>query len=111
MAVYYATKAYVLSLSEALSAELGGTGITVTALCPGPVHTGFQAAARMESIALLKSPVVMASMPVAEQGYAAMMRGRRLVVPGLLNRLLAFSIRLTPRWLVVAAIGRIQRPS
>jgi short-subunit dehydrogenase len=100
MAVYYATKAYVLSFSEAIANELSGTGITVTALCPGPTRTGFAATAGVTGSNLFGTPNVMAMEPVAEAGYRGMMRGRAVVVPGLANKLLLFVIRLSPRWAV-----------
>jgi short-subunit dehydrogenase len=106
MAVYYATKAYVLSFSEALAEELKGTGVTVTALCPGPTRTGFQKEAAMEGSRLVRSPLVMDSPAVARIGYRAMQAGRRSVVTGLLNKLLAQSTRFSPRALsakIVAA--------
>jgi short-subunit dehydrogenase len=101
MAVYYATKAYVVSFSEAIGNELRGTGITVTALCPGPTRTGFAAGAGMSDSNLFNQPGVMAVEPVALAGYRGMMRGKAIVVPGLMNKLLIFSIRISPRWLVV----------
>ncbi len=100
MAVYYATKAFVVSFSEAISNELRGTGITVTALCPGPTRTGFMERAGMRGSNLFSSPNVMAVEPVALAGYRGMMRGQVLVVPGLANKLLVFSVRLGPRWMV-----------
>ncbi|HXI20574.1 MAG TPA: SDR family oxidoreductase, partial [Gemmatimonadales bacterium] len=100
MAVYYASKAYVLSFSEAIGNELRGTGITVTALCPGPTRTGFADAAGMRETNLFNSPAVMDAAPVALAGYRGMMRGRAVVIPGIANQLLVLSIRLGPRWLV-----------
>jgi short-subunit dehydrogenase len=100
MAVYYATKAYVISFSEAISNELEGTGITVTALCPGPTRTGFAQEAGLVHSNLFHSPTVMDPAPVAAAGYAGMMRGRAVVIPGLSNKLLIQSIRLSPRWAV-----------
>lgn len=104
MAVYYASKAYVLFLSEALSEELRGTGITVTALCPGPTATEFQARASMQHSRLFSRPAMNAQ-SVAETGYAAMMAGKAVVTPGLLNRLLAQSVRISPRFLVRRIAG------
>jgi len=100
MAVYYASKAYVVSFSEAISNELQGTGITVTALCPGPTRTGFMERAGMQGSNLAAAPHIMAVEPVALAGYRGMMRGSVVVVPGLGNKFLIFSIRLGPRWLV-----------
>jgi short-subunit dehydrogenase len=101
MAVYYATKAYVISLSEALAEELRGSGVTVTVLCPGPTITGFQAVAHMQSALLFRLPGVMDAPAVATAGYEGLMRGKRMVVPGLLNRVLPLVIRVSPRAVVV----------
>lgn len=98
MAVYYATKAYVLSFSEALAEELRHTGVTVTALCPGPTATGFAAAAGMTGSRLFRTGgIVGDARTVAAAGYRAMCRGRRVAIPGRLNQLVAFSTRLVPR--------------
>ncbi len=102
MAVYYASKAYVLSFSEALSNEFKGTGITVTALCPGPTRTAFAQEAGMTGSNLFAGPNVMDAAPVATAGYQAMMLGRAVVVPGLGNKLLIQSIRISPRFLIRA---------
>jgi short-subunit dehydrogenase len=96
MAVYCASKAYVLSFSEAIAEELRGTGVSVTALCPGVTRTGFQARAHVESTPLVRSGS-MSAKEVAEIGYKALMRGKRVVIPGLMNWLVAFSVRFTPR--------------
>ncbi len=110
MAVYYATKAYVLSFSEALSNELEGTGVTVTCLCPGPTRTGFMARAKMGDPAVLaKSPVMMDADAVARSGVEAMLKGRRLVIPGFLNRMLAHSTRLGSRGLSARVVRRLMR--
>lgn len=95
MAVYYATKAYVLSFSQALSSELEGTGVTVTALCPGPTRSGFQSRARMQQARLVRR-TLMTPDDVARAAYRGLMRGRRLVVPGWQNQLLRFGVWLTP---------------
>ncbi|HVE78022.1 MAG TPA: SDR family oxidoreductase [Gemmatimonadaceae bacterium] len=105
MAVYYASKAYVLSLSQALANEVRGTGVTVTALCPGPVRTRFAETAGAGGSNLFQGPLVMDAERVARAGYAAMMRGRAVVVPGLLNRILTQGTRLLPR-ATLAAIAR-----
>ena len=108
MAVYYATKAYVLSFSEAIAEELSGTGVTVTALCPGPTATGFQDAAAINDLRLLSVLKKMPSRAVAEAGYKAMMRGKRVVVTGAVNKLLAQSIRVSPRRLVTKLAKKLQ---
>jgi uncharacterized protein len=105
MAVYYASKAYVLHFSEALSIELLGSGVTVTALCPGPTLTGFQKAARMGPSRLPRGGLVMDSPSVAKTGYEGLMRGRPLVIPGRRNRLLAGLVRILPR----RTVGRLVR--
>jgi short-subunit dehydrogenase len=111
MAVYYATKAYVLSFSEAVAEELRGSGVTVTALCPGPTATGFAGVARMESSRLFRAMAPMSAGEVAHAGYQGMLRGRRIVVPGLANKLLAQSVRFTPRRLVSTITRKLQEPA
>jgi short-subunit dehydrogenase len=108
MAVYYATKAYVLSFSEAIAEELRDSGVTVTALCPGPTETGFAAAANMSGTRLFTMMRPGDSRAVAEAGYEAMKRGRRVVVPGLKNKLLAQSVRVSPRRLVTTIVRKMQ---
>ena len=109
MAVYYATKAYVLSFSEAIALELAGSGVTVTALCPGPTHSGFQSAAKLASDApLFKSGAVADSASVAEAGYRAMMAGERVHVTGLLNKLGTFGTRFVPRGVSAAIAMKLQ---
>jgi short-subunit dehydrogenase len=111
MAVYYATKAYVLSFSEAIAEELAGTGVTVTALCPGPTATGFAAAAEATNRRLFKWKTPMASMDVARIGYAGMLRGQRIVIPGMANKLLAQSVRFSPRRLTTKITRALQEKS
>ena len=108
MAVYYATKAYVLSFSEAIAEELSGSGVTVTALCPGPTETGFAAAAEVSNARLFNVAKPMASMQVARIGYQAMNRGRRVVVAGMKNKLLAQSVRISPRRVVTKVTRALQ---
>ncbi|HWS88897.1 MAG TPA: SDR family oxidoreductase [Pyrinomonadaceae bacterium] len=107
MAVYYASKAYVLSLSEALANECGGTGVVVSALCPGPTETGFVAAAGMGESKLFDR-AVMDARTVAVEGYRGMLAGKAVVIPGFRNNLLARSIGLFPRGLVTRVVRGIQ---
>jgi short-subunit dehydrogenase len=100
----------VLSFSEALSEELRGTGVTVTALCPGPTVTEFQARAQMEHARLFKR-AAMDAVRVAEAGYSGMMAGRAIVIPGLANRLLAQLVRFGPRFMVRRITGWLNATS
>lgn len=108
MAVYSATKAYVLSFSEAISSELEGTGVTVTALCPGATQSGFWKVANMEDARLIKGRKLPSSAEVARYGYEALMKGKVVAVHGWLNKLLSESIRLAPRALVRKAVRKMQ---
>ncbi len=108
MAVYYATKAYVLSFSEALSAELEGTGVTVTALCPGPTESGFQAGAQMEDSKLVRGKKLPDAASVARAGYRALMAGKRVYVPGFSNRALTQAVRFLPRAAVTSMVLKAQ---
>jgi len=110
MAVYYATKAYVLSFSEAIADELNGTGVTVTALCPGPTSTGFAAVAGMESSRLFSVTRPMNSEAVARYGIRAMQHGKRVAIPGVANKLMAQSLRVSPRRLVTTIVRKLQEP-
>ncbi len=102
MAVYYASKAYVLFFSEAIANELAGTGVTVTALCPGPTESGFQATARLEESRRVKGRKLPGSAEVARLGYQAMKEGRTVVVHGLVNWIGVVAIRWFPRnWITV----------
>ena len=98
-AVYCATKAYVLSFSEAIAEEASGTGVTITALCPGATKTEFSKRANIENVRLFRSKVMEAS-EVAEIGYRALMKGSITVIAGFSNKLTVFSIRMTPRRIV-----------
>jgi short-subunit dehydrogenase len=109
MAVYYATKAYVLSLSEALAEETRGTGVTVTALCPGPTASGFQAEAAMEDSRLVRGRKLPTAAAVAAFGVAAMNGGDVVAIPGVRNKMLASSVRFTPRAVVRRFVHRMQR--
>ena len=110
MAVYYASKAYVLSLSEALANELHGTGVTVTALCPGPTRTGFQKRGVMEDSRLVQGNIADAA-SVALAGYRGLMAGRTIVIPGFTNKLIPWVVRLSPRGVVTRVVRRMQERS
>lgn len=111
MAVYYATKAFVLSFSEAIAAELAPQGVTVTALCPGPTVSGFQDKADMHASALVKGKTLPTSEQVAAKGYRALQRGQRVYIPGCMNWLLAQSVRFSPRSLVTALVQQLSKPT
>ncbi|HEY2344436.1 MAG TPA: SDR family oxidoreductase [Xanthomonadaceae bacterium] len=110
MAVYYATKAYVLSFSEALASELAGTGVTVTAFCPGPTQSGFQDKAAMQDSGLMKGKRLPTAERVGAEGHAAMMAGRRVFIPGLVNKAMAASVRMSPRKVVTAVVKAMSAP-
>jgi short-subunit dehydrogenase len=103
MAVYYASKAYVLSFGEAIAFELRGTGVSVTTLCPGPTATNFFDAAGGDHTKLFKNPMtkLMNSAEVARIGYAGLKAGRRVVISGASNKLLAITARMSPHALVL----------
>ena len=106
MAVYYATKAYVLSFSEALHHELAPRGVRVTALCPGPVPTEFQARAGVKDMKFSRS-LTLSAERVAADGYRGLQAGRRVVVPGLPNKLVTLMAGLMPRdWILEMAGAR-----
>ena len=107
MAVYYATKSYVLSFSEALAEELSDTKIRITTLCPGPTATNFSKTAKVESIKLFQKNMPTGS-DVAEFGYKALYTGRRVVVYGLKNKILAQSIRFMPRKAITKLVKKMQ---
>lgn len=96
MATYFASKAYVLSFSESLANELAGTGVSVTALCPGPTHTGFEKRAGLTETKAFRKRV-MSPQKVARVGFDAMMKGKRVVVAGLWNKLRMLPVPFVPR--------------
>jgi uncharacterized protein len=110
MAVYYATKSFVLSFSEALASELVGTGVTVTAFCPGPTASGFQDKADMQSSAMVKGKTLPTADEVARLGFLAMKRGQTVYIPGWKNWLLAQVPRFTPRTLVTRIVKFVSKP-
>lgn len=101
MAVYCATKPYVLSFSEAVNNEVNEHGISITALCPGATASGFSSAAKADKSALFSKTKLATSQEVAQFGYEAMLKGKPVVIHGFMNQLLAFIVRFTPRSLVV----------
>jgi hypothetical protein len=102
MAVYYATKAYVLSFSEAIANELRNSGVTVTCFCPGATHTGFAKRAGTENSRLFKQVGAMSAEKVARDGYRALMQGRTVAISGAHNWVAAQSVRFAPRKMVTA---------
>ena len=106
---YGATKAYVLSLSLALTEELRGTGVTITALCPGPTETGFQARAEMADSQLIAGRTLDSAEAVARAGYAAMKKGTPYLVTGTTSKLFAFGSRFLPRTMSAKIAGRAQQ--
>src|SRR5262249_10272142 len=111
MAVYYATKSYVLSFGRAIGHELRGTGVTVTTLCPGATSSEVAQVPNMQGCALFKGPVpVMTAAEVARQGYAALKAGRPQIITGLINGITAFSTRFTPTAILLMIAGHLNRP-
>jgi short-subunit dehydrogenase len=109
MAVYYATKAFVLSFTEAIAEELRRSGVTVTALCPGPTASDFQRRAGLDHVKLFKNKFLsMSSRKVAEIGYRGMLQGKVIVIPGIMNKLGVQSLRLGPRAIVRKAARKLQ---
>jgi len=108
MAVYYATKAYVLHFSEAIANELKGSGVTVTALCPGATESGFQSAADMQESKLVKGKKLPSAKEVALYGYKAMMNNRTVAIHGIMNYLMANSVRFAPRGMIVKVARLMQ---
>ena len=108
MAVYYASKAYVLSFTEAISEELRGTGVTATAFCPGAFSSGFQATAGVEGTRLVKGRRLPTSAQMASAAVAAMDAGATVSVPGAMNKLGAFSVRFAPRPVLLRATKWVQ---
>jgi uncharacterized protein len=106
MTVYYATKAYVLSFTEAVAEEVAESRLNVSCLCPGPTHTGFVKAAGMTGSRLFKAGAMTAD-DVAQQGFEGWSNRKRVVIPGFRNRLGAFSVRLVPRRIVPTIVKRL----
>jgi short-subunit dehydrogenase len=107
MAIYYASKAYVLSFSEALRGELAPRGVRVTVLCPGPVPTEFQTRAGFEP-GFDSAILDVSASNVALAAYRGLMGNKRAVMPGLGIKIVPFMLRLFPRGFILAAVGRFQ---
>jgi len=110
MAAYYASKAYILSWSEALATELKGTGVTVTCLCPGPVPTGFQARAGMDAKKVYRGVPQVTPEQCAESGWLAFQRGQRVAFPDAAAAFSSYTSRHMPRRLLLPIVRMIQNP-
>lgn len=109
MAVYFASKAFVLSLSEAVDNELRAEGITVTALCPGPTATHFGEESKMNASQLVKNVQIADARSVALMGYRAMMKGKPVVIHGAMNKIAPFFIRFMPRKWVTRLSAQVMK--
>lgn len=109
MSVYYASKAFVRSFSEAVAEEVRGHGVTVTALCPGPVKTGFERAANLEGANMFKLLHAANARDVALCGYRAMMSGRTLKYYGIAAKAMSFAVRAVPRCLCRKVAGKVNQ--
>jgi short-subunit dehydrogenase len=102
MAVYFATKSFVLSLSEAVGRELKNDNISITTLCPGPTKTNFGDESKMNASDLVKNVKIANAKEVAQLGYKSMMKGKTTVIHGSVNKLAPFAIRFIPRkWITI----------
>lgn len=111
MTTYHASKAYVLSFTEGLASEYAGTGVTISALCPGYVMTGFQARAHMEDNRFIKFAPKLTAQELATLAWDSFKRGERIIIPGTPNKLAAFAARFLPHQLVMQALRRINKPA
>jgi len=109
MAIYYASKAFILSFSEAIANELKGTGVTVTALCPGQTRTSFQKVVSATSFENKINFNIASPKVVAKYGYKAMLKGKTVAVPGKRNKLLMVMSRLMPRDMVTSIVRKLQK--
>lgn len=106
MAIYFATKAFVISFTDALAEEVRGTGVTVMSLCPGPVQTGFQARAGLKDARAMSAMATPNAQAVAAEGWEGFKSGRRMVIPGAFNKLTAYGMRAAPRRLILPLVRR-----
>jgi short-subunit dehydrogenase len=109
MALYFASKAYLISVSQALMREVGDAGVTVTCLCPGPLRTPFLGRAGADRVALFKVLRKLDTADVARAGWDAMKAGRALCIPGFGAKIAVMTTRLLPRAALLAIVGRLQR--
>jgi short-subunit dehydrogenase len=109
MSTYYASKAYILSFSEALAHELAGSGVTVSCLCPGPTRTEFHRRAGMEHIVLFHSFLTMEAAPVAQCAFEGLMKGKRVIIPGVLNKIGTVAARMAPHSLIMNVVRFLHR--
>ncbi len=107
MAVYYASKAFVLSFTEALANELQGTGVSASVLCPGPTESDFQQTSGMQEVRLFRV-TMMKAMPVADAGYRGLMAGKTVILPGFTNKITPIGMRIFPRKWVTAIVRFFQ---
>lgn len=110
MAVYYATKAFVLSFSQAMAAEMEGSGVTVTAVCPGPTDTHFMARAAMTDTLANKMMPVATAEEIAEAAWAGFKAKKKVVIPGVSNTILAEGTRFAPRNMMAGMMKRLLQP-
>jgi short-subunit dehydrogenase len=110
MAIYYASKAFVLSFSEALWEEARGHGVNVSCLCPGPTRSKFRERAGTDKVRLSRAGTPMPSMTVARMGYDAWQANKRVEITGLRNRILASVVRFLPRTTVLRSVRNLQSP-
>jgi short-subunit dehydrogenase len=108
MSIYYSTKAFVLSFSQAVDEEIRNSGVTLTCLCPGPVHTEFAATAGLHESRLFTQSSVAGAGSVARYGYNAMMKGKRIAIPGPFNKLMVQVERFLPRAFITRAARKVQ---
>lgn len=108
MSVYYASKAYVLSFTEGLYEELKGTGVSVTALCPGPTESGFKSSANMSNVTLMEAIKLPTSKDVAEFGYKALMNDKAVAIHGFMNSVMAKSAGFVPRVILRKLVMKLQ---
>lgn len=110
MSVYYATKSYVLSFSQAIAAELSGTGVTVTAVCPGPTNTGFQARSEMTDTLANKFMPLSSAEDIAAAAWSGFKANKKVIIPGFTNTLLAEGTRFAPRGIMTSIMKRLLLP-